>query len=114
MTDERTVLFVGSDRLGEGPEELGRVLIRSFFKTLAAMERRPWRVIFVNSGIALSIEGSPVLEELAALEAAGTEILSCGTCLDYFQSKDRLRAGRVSNMHEIVETLLAAGRILRP
>ena len=50
----------------------------------------------------------------ADLEAAGVEILSCGTCLDFFHAKEKLRAGRVSNMMEIAESLWAADRVLRP
>ena len=108
------VILLAGDQLGSGPEELGGVLIRSFLKTLRDLEPRPRRMILINSGVRLALEGSPVLDDLGALEAAGTELLSCGTCLDYFQAKDRLRAGRVSNMNEIVTTLMRAERVVRP
>jgi selenium metabolism protein YedF len=111
--DPFVVLFA-SDRIGDGPEELGRVLARSFVKTLHEQGLLPWRMVFLNSGIALTTEGSPVAEDLRAMEAAGAEILSCGTCLDYFHAKEKLVVGRVSNMREIVETLNQAGRLLRP
>ena len=63
-------------------------------------------MILINGGVRLALEGSPVLDDLHALEAAGAEVLSCGTCLDYFHAKETLRAGRVSNMQEITEFLL--------
>lgn len=108
------VLLIASSQFGQGPEELGRLLARSFLKTQLELSPKPWRAIFVNSGIELTTEGSPVLDDLRALEAAGTEILSCGTCLDFYGRKEQLRAGRVSNMREISESLLFASRVVRP
>jgi selenium metabolism protein YedF len=108
------VVLFASDRIGDGPEELGCVLMRSFVKTLHEQGPLPWRLVFLNSGIALTTDGSPVAEDLGAMEAAGVEVLSCGTCLDYFHAKEKLLVGRVSNMREIVETLARAGRVLRP
>ncbi len=110
----RVAVLFASDRIGVGPEELGSILIRSFIKTLKDAEPRPWRAIFVNSGVQLVLEESPLLDDLHALEAAGIELLSCGTCLDYFHAKERLRAGRASNMQEIVSTLVSADRVVRP
>lgn len=112
--DERLVVLVASDRIGDGPEELGRVLARSFVKTLRDLEPLPWRVAFLNSGVALTTEGSPVAEDLRAMEASGVEILSCGTCLDYFHAKEKLIVGRISNMREIVDTLVRASHLVRP
>ncbi len=108
------VLLFASDRLGDGPEELGRLLVRSFVKVQRELAPLPWRIICFNSGIALTTEGSPVADDLRELEAAGVEILSCGTCLDFFHAKERLRVGRISNMHEIAESLLRAERVVRP
>ncbi len=110
----RIAILIASDRIGSGPEELGRVLMRSFLKTLRDAEPRPWRMLFLSSGVQLALDDSPVLEDLHALESAGFELLSCGTCLDWFHAKERLRAGRVSNMQEIVASLLSADRVIRP
>jgi selenium metabolism protein YedF len=113
-TTEELVVFVTGDAMGDGEAELGRVLMRSFLKTVAQLDPLPWRVIFVNAGITLTTAGSELLEDLRGLEAQGVELLSCGTCLDYYQRKADLQVGRASNMHEIVTTLAAAGRVLRP
>ena len=71
-------------------------------------------MIFVNAGVKLTVAGSPVLEDLQALAAGGTEILVCGTCLGYFELKDQVAVGEVSNMYTIAETLLGAGKVVSP
>jgi selenium metabolism protein YedF len=106
------VLVVPSDRMGRGPAELGGLLARSFFHTLGEVEPRPDIIIFLNDGVKLTIEGSPVLEDLQALANQGVEILACGTCLGYFELRDRLAVGEVSNMYTIAETLLRARKVV--
>ena len=106
------VLVVPADRMGRGNEELGHILIRSFFHTLGEVEPRPNRVILFNTGVRLACQGSEVLDDLCALEADGIEILACGTCLGYFELKDKLVAGRVSNMYDIAEAILGAGKVV--
>jgi len=107
------VVLVASSLLGTGDEELGRILMRSFVKTARDAEPLPATMIFLNSGVRLTTEGSDLLEDLRALEERGTELLSCGTCLDYYKVKDRLRAGRATNMLEIASLLLGAGHVVR-
>jgi selenium metabolism protein YedF len=106
------VLVVGSDTMGRGEAELGDILVRGFFHTLGEVAPRPETIIFFNAGVKLACEGSPVLEDLCALEAEGVEMLVCGTCLGYFELTDRLAAGEVSNMYDIAETLLGAGKVV--
>ncbi|MGB9723768.1 MAG: sulfurtransferase-like selenium metabolism protein YedF [Chloroflexia bacterium] len=107
------VLMVPGETMGRGESaELGHVLIRAFFHTLLEIERRPDVIIFYNSGVRLVVEGSPILEDLRALAEQGVQILACGTCLGYFDLKDRVAVGTVSNMYAIAETLLGAGRVV--
>jgi len=103
-----------SARLGEGNEELGTVLMRSFIKTLKELDPRPRWMLFLNGAIFLTTDGSALLDDLRELARGGTEILSCGTCLDFFFRKDRLQVGKVTNMFEIVSILARAGRVIRP
>ena len=105
-----TVVVVGEDSMGRGSGELGGILVRSLMHTLNEVEPRPDKLIFFNSGVKLTVEGSDVLEDLRTLEQGGAEILVCGTCLDYFKIKDKVAVGEVSNMYTIAETLLGAGR----
>ena len=99
------VIMVGKDTLGEGSEELGDVLVRGYFYTLTEVEPYPKALLFINSGVNLTVTDSPVIDHLRTLESKGVEILSCGTCLDYFNLKDKLGVGGVTNMYTIVETM---------
>jgi selenium metabolism protein YedF len=107
-----TVVFIPAYAIGRGPEELQEILIRAFLHTLNEVEPLPDAIIFINTGVKLTVEGSPVIEDLRALEEKGAEILICGTCLDYFGLKDKVAVGEVSNMYTIAETLLRAGKVV--
>jgi len=107
-----TVVFIPAYAIGRGPEELQEILIRAFLHTLNEVEPLPDAIIFINTGVKLTVEGSPAIEDLKALEEKGVEILICGTCLDYFGLKDKVILGTVSNMYTIAETLLRAGKVV--
>lgn len=107
------VIMFGSDVMGEGSEELGKVLIKGYMYTLTEMKPYPKALLFVNSGVRLTTEGSEVIEYLRHLESEGVEILSCGTCLDYFQLKTKLVVGGVTNMYTIVEKMNTAKNTIK-
>ena len=109
-----TVVAVGSDRMGEGSEELGHILIKSFIFALTQLDDLPDKILFYNGGAKLTVEGSESLEDLKTLEEQGVEIMTCGTCLDYYRIKDKLAIGGVTNMYSIVETLQSAMSVIRP
>jgi len=106
------VLVVSSDIMGRGEAELGYILIRGFFHTLGEVEPLPQAVIFFNTGVKLACEGSPVLDDLRALESQGIEMLVCGTCLGYLELAEQLAVGQVSNMYDIAETMLGASKVV--
>jgi len=107
------VILIGKDSMGEGSEELGKVLIKGYFYTLTESKPFPKAILFINSGVRLTTEGSEVIEHIRKLEGEGVEILSCGTCLDYFNIKDKLIVGGVSNMYTIVEKMNEAKNTIR-
>lgn len=111
-SDARVAVLIKSSLFGEGEPELGQVLMKSFLFSLNELEGKVAQVIFMNSGVKLTTEGSPVLEHLQALEQKDVEILSCGTCLDYYQVKDKLAVGKITNMYTAVEILTGADRAL--
>jgi selenium metabolism protein YedF len=108
----QTVLVIPHDQMGRGEEKLGHILIRTFLHTLTEVSGKPDTMIFFNTGVTLTVEGSEVLDDLQDLKKDGVEILVCGTCLDYFGLKEKIAVGQVSNMYTIAETMLAAGRLI--
>ncbi|MCD6580342.1 MAG: sulfurtransferase-like selenium metabolism protein YedF [Desulfuromusa sp.] len=110
----KTVIYCGSDRMGDGDDEFGRVLMRNFLTTLLEMDPLPDIILFVNSGINLTTAGSDVLEALETLDSHGVDIASCGLCLDFYQKKEQLKVGRTTNMFEMAEVQCQAGRVICP
>jgi selenium metabolism protein YedF len=106
------VLVVPSDIMGRGEAGLGDILIRGFFHTLGEVDPLPQSIIFFNTGVRLACEGSRVLDDLRAVEAKGIEMLVCGTCLGYLELDGKLAVGQVSNMYDIAETMLRAGKVV--
>jgi len=100
------VLFISSDSLGSGSEELGRTLMKAFVNALSENEVVPKKILMVNSGVKLACTGSELIEALRKLEERGVEILVCGTCLNYFNLMKEIKVGKVSNAYEILNTLL--------
>jgi len=107
------VVFITTDQLGVGEERLGQILMKAFLNTLHDSEPKPEKILFINNGVKLTTEGSEVLDSLAALTADGVQIMSCGTCLNYYGILDKLRLGIVGNMYDIVNSLLEAGKVIK-
>lgn len=105
-------VLVKSQYFGQGDDELGAVLTRSFFYTLTDLSEQLHAVIFMNGGVHLTTEGSPILENLQFLEEKGVQILSCGTCLEFFAKKSDLRVGQVTNMYTALEIMAEAHKTL--
>ncbi len=92
------LLFINSDKLGRGEDELGAKLTGMLLYSLAGAEARPDVIVMMNGGVRLACQGSDALEHLQKLAAAGTAVYACGTCLDYFGLRDKLAVGEVGNM----------------
>ena len=111
---QNTVVVLSSNKMGEGNEELAKTLMKGFLYALAEQEVVPSCVLLYNSGVRLSTENDDAVHDLRALEEAGAEILSCGTCLNFYGLTDKLRVGSVTNMYAIVEKMMAAGKLVKP
>ena len=96
---------ITTDKLGKGSDDLGKILMKSFLYTLSETKPYPEFLIFLNSGVKLTTLGSDSLEDLKKLNEAGVKIVSCGTCLDFFEIKSNLQVGSISNMYDIVEII---------
>lgn len=107
------VILIASDKLGSGSDELGSLLLKNFIISLLELQKLPEKIIFVNSGVLLTSEGSELLEPLGKLLNSGVEIMSCGVCLDYYGIREKLAAGVITNMYTIVESMLLSGNAVR-
>lgn len=110
----KNVVYVGTDRMGAGDDDLGQKLMRGFLRTWIDSTPLPWRMIFINSGVKLTTVDEEAAEAVAMLEEKGVEILSCGTCLQHFKLEDKLRVGKATNMFEVIESLNAATKVISP
>lgn len=100
---KKTVVVISADHMGEGDEELGRILIKGFIFALTQQEHLPSTILFYNGGARLTCEDSASLEDLKNLASLGVEILTCGTCLNHYGLTDKLAVGDVTNMYVITE-----------
>lgn len=105
MADARQTVLIKSCFLGVGDEALGNTLMKAFIFTLTQSKPLPKKVMFLNSGVKLTTENEETIKNLQVLENEGTEIVSCGTCLDFYNLKDKLKVGSVGNMYDIVDSL---------
>ncbi len=111
LQDARTLVMVATDHIGSGDDVLGGKLMLSFISTLKEMEGL-WRLVLVNNGVKLSIEGAETLGAIQELEASGVSVLVCGTCLTFFDLLDRKRVGETTNMLDIVTSMQVAGKVI--
>ena len=105
QVNDGAVIVIPSDLMGNGDPELGRILMNSFIYTVSETKPYPKAILFYNSGVKLTIKSSGVLDDLLLLEKVGVEIISCGTCLDFYDLKDELGVGEISNMYTIYEKI---------
>ena len=110
--DQNTVILFTRNGLGQAPAELAHPLAKKFLTLLAEGNQLPNAILFYTEGVRLACEDSPVLPELHALEKAGVRLVLCQTCLNYFQLVDKVRAGVVGGMGDILAALGGAGKVI--
>ena len=110
----RVVVAITSETMGTGDDALGKKLMASFVYSLTQLDQLPATLLFYNGGAHLTCEGSPVLDDLRGLAESGVEVLTCGTCLDFYGIADTLAVGEVTNMYVIAQRLTEASLVVRP
>jgi selenium metabolism protein YedF len=108
------VVVISSEKMGEGDDELGRLLVGNFIKALKDLDKLPAKIIFYNSGVKLAVRGSEQLEHLRQLEKMGVEILLCATCVNHYGLEEKTDAGILSNMYTIAEAMASASKVIKP
>ena len=108
----KTLVFIASPVIGTGDDDLGGKLMQNFVSVLPELGKDLWRIILLNGGVQLAVEGSPVLEKFQELEKNGVSILVCGTCLDFFHLLDQKKVGETTNMLDVVTSMQLADKVL--
>lgn len=103
-----------SQTMGVGDDQLGSLLVRACLNSLNELDEKPTVVILYNAGVKLALQGTDTAAALEKLAHAGIDIILCGTCVDYFDIKDKISIGKVSNMFRINELLAAASHVVYP
>lgn len=111
---DKTVVVLASDRMGQGDERLGRILMKGFIYALTEQEQLPDTILLYNRGCYLSTQDSDSVADLQLLESQGVEILTCGTCLNHYGLDKKLSVGEATNMYVLVEKQVQASKIIKP
>ena len=109
-----TVIAIASDCMGNGDDKLGATLMKGFIYAVSQQEELPKAILFYNAGAKLTAEGAVTIEDLKNMEAQGVEILTCGTCANYYGLEGKQAVGTITNMYVIVEKLTSAAKVIRP
>jgi selenium metabolism protein YedF len=109
---KKTLVLLATDHLGKGDDELGRHIVINFIKTMNEMGEDLWRLVLVNGGVKLAVEGAEVLPQLQALAREGRDILVCGRCLETFGLLEKKQVGEVTNMVDIVTSMQVADKVI--
>ncbi len=112
QADGGVTVVIGKDTMGAGDDELGAALLKGFIYALTELDQTPGNVIFLNSGVKLTTEGSAVIADLKTLEAKGAVIASCGACLDFYKLKEKLVVGNVTNMYAITSLMAESEKLI--
>jgi selenium metabolism protein YedF len=109
---KKIMVMCATDRMGFGDDALGLKLMVNFLRTLKEMGPELWRLVFVNNGVKLTIDGSEVLNDLKGYEKDGLKILVCGTCLTHFNLLEKKMVGETTNMLDIVTAMQLADKVV--
>jgi selenium metabolism protein YedF len=112
MTKTNFVYFITSDKIGSQDQELGSRLMNTFFLKLVQAVKHPSHIILMERGVQLLLPESPSLDAMRVLQERGVEVLACQTCLDYYGIREKIGAGKISNMADIIEAMQAADKVI--
>jgi selenium metabolism protein YedF len=108
------VVAITSDKMGEGDDDLGHLLISNFIKALKDLDKLPRHIVFYNKGVTLAVEDSPVIEYIKDLDKMGVELHLCATCVNHYKLENKVAVGTLSNMYSIAEIMASAGNVVKP
>ena len=100
------IILMTKDYLGEGSEELGRNLMKTFWVCMVEVDVKPSTIYFINSSVKMVTNDSVHLDNIKKLADLGVEIAACGICLDYYGLKDQVGVGSITNMYAITDAIV--------
>jgi len=109
---KKILVLLAADSLGKGDDELGRKIVVNFIRTMKEMGSDLWRLVLLNSGVKLAVEGSEALPQLQALADEGLGILVCGPCLKTFNLLEKKQVGELTSMVDIVTSMQLADKVI--
>jgi len=104
----RKLVLIRSDKMGEGEEQIGHIMMKKFINGLVGLDKKPEKIVFYGLGVKLTAKDSPVMDALLSLENMGVEIVSCATCVNYYGLTDKIQVGRIGDMPELLKSLMEA------
>ncbi len=107
-----TVILVTRNGMGDADPELQHTLAAKYFQILLDDGKLPAAICFYAEGVRLTCNGSPVLDVLRALEAAGVRLIVCTTCLNFYGLTDQRAVGLAGSMADIVEAQWRADKVI--
>lgn len=110
--EKNSMILIGAEYFGKGDDYLGRKLMINFIETLKEAEGELYVIVFLNAGVKLTAEGSPVLDTLKYLEKKDIKILVCGTCLTHFNLLEKKQVGETTNMLDIVSAMRLVDKVI--
>lgn len=113
FNEKKLTILVSNDKLGLGDDKLGTTLMKSYFYALSESDIIPSELIFLNAGVKLTAQGSDCLESIKKLKERGVNVLSCGTCLDFYDLKEKLAVGEITNMYTIIEKMNTSDKTIK-
>lgn len=111
-TQADVVILVTRDGMGQADPDLQHTLVAKYFQLLLDDGKLPGTICFYAEGVRLACDGSPVLEQLRALQAEGVLLVVCNTCLNYLGLTDQRRVGIAGGMGDIIEAQWQAAKVI--
>ena len=109
---QKTLVLLATDSLGQGNEELGRKIVINFIRNMKEMGDDLWRLVLLNGGVKLAVEGSEVLPQLQDLAREGLDILVCGPCLKTFNLFEHKQVGELMSMLDLITSMQVADKVI--
>ncbi len=109
---KKTLVLIATDELGKGDKELGQNIVTNFVKMMSEMGDDLWRIVLLNGGVRLAVEGAEVLSKLQELDREGLSILVCGRCLETVNLLEKKKVGEVTNMLDIITSMQVADKVI--